>query len=247
MAYNSALANWEFAKGTIMAYNNVVISEGALPEAVQVRAVEHERQRSLALTLRERPAQRAYTPQPYGQGTQELPGVYTNTPNSLQNLPSLPTMFGDRPGLSDGMTSSAPASGGRNLVPATPAVSRPGTMPNALPVLNDHGQVGSLPAVTEGGRPATAPSSVKTEMFAALERAQQRVFPDAVTLPIMVTGATDSAQLRAKGVEAYGLGNMATEDDRTRVHGNDERTSIEGLGKFVELMWWAVTDVAAKK
>ena len=97
------------------------------------------------------------------------------------------------------------------------------------------------------GRPATPPTRVDTEMFAAIERAQQRVFPGAITLPTMGTGATDSAQLRAKGVQAYGLGTVATDDDRRRVHGNDERINLEGLGKFVELIWWAVTDVATSK
>src|SRR6185503_16878484 len=50
-------------------------------------------------------------------------------------------------------------------------------------------------------RPATPPSKIDTEMFAALERAQKKMFPSAATLPTMVTGATDSAQLRAKGVQ----------------------------------------------
>lgn len=97
------------------------------------------------------------------------------------------------------------------------------------------------------GRPATAPSGLETEMFAALERSQKRVFPDAVTLPMMLTGATDSAQLRAKGVQAYGIGSMATEEESARVHGNDERLSIEGLGKFLEFAYWAIVDVAAAK
>lgn len=52
--YNIALAGFEFAKGTIQQHNNVVISEGPLPQCAQVRAVEHERERSKALVLRER-------------------------------------------------------------------------------------------------------------------------------------------------------------------------------------------------
>jgi hypothetical protein len=84
-------------------------------------------------------------------------------------------------------------------------------------------------------------------MFAALERAQQKTFPGVVTLPVMLTGATDSAQLRQKGAQAYGLGSVATDQDRARVHGNDERLSIEGLGKFVEFLYRAVTDVAAAR
>ncbi len=97
-----------------------------------------------------------------------------------------------------------------------------------------------------GGRPVTAPSRLDSEMFRALERSQAAVFPGAATLPIMVTGATDSAQLRARGVQAYGLGSVASEDDRARVHGNDERVSVEGVGKFVEFIYKAVVDVAGR-
>ena len=53
--YNSSLAQMEYAKGTLLKRNNVVIGEGALPCCAQVRAVEHERERSKALVLRERP------------------------------------------------------------------------------------------------------------------------------------------------------------------------------------------------
>jgi outer membrane protein TolC len=52
--YNSALARFEYAKGTIMQHDNVVISEAGLPQCAQVRAVEHERERSKAIVLRER-------------------------------------------------------------------------------------------------------------------------------------------------------------------------------------------------
>ena len=99
----------------------------------------------------------------------------------------------------------------------------------------------------EGGRPTGTPSRHDTEMFAALERSQQRMFPGAVTLPMMVVGATDSAQLRAKGVQAYGVGNIYGEKELTGMHGNDERLSIRNLGRFIEFIWNAVTDVAAAK
>jgi outer membrane protein TolC len=53
VAYNNTLASFEFAKGTIQQHNNVVISDGPLPECAQVRAVEHERQRALGLVARQ--------------------------------------------------------------------------------------------------------------------------------------------------------------------------------------------------
>jgi outer membrane protein TolC len=52
--YNNALASWEFAKGTIMQHDNIIIGEGPLPKCAQVRAVDHERQRTAALVFHER-------------------------------------------------------------------------------------------------------------------------------------------------------------------------------------------------
>jgi hypothetical protein len=40
---------------------------------------------------------------------------------------------------------------------------------------------------------------------------------------------------------------MTSDDDSARVHGNDERLSVAGLGRFLEYVWWAVVDVAAAK
>jgi hypothetical protein len=73
------------------------------------------------------------------------------------------------------------------------------------------------------------------------------MFPGAQTLPVMLTGATDSAQLRAKGVQAYGIGSVMTEEEGNRFHGNDERLSVAGLRTFLEYVWLAVNEVAASK
>ena len=96
-------------------------------------------------------------------------------------------------------------------------------------------------------RTETQVPPLSSEMFRSLEKAQAAVYPTSITLPEMVTGATDSAQLRAKGVQAYGVDSPTSEDDQSRMHGNDERLWIEGLGKFVEFLYRAVTDVAAAK
>jgi acetylornithine deacetylase/succinyl-diaminopimelate desuccinylase-like protein len=113
-------------------------------------------------------------------------------------------------------------------------------------VINDP-EVEIVRADKSNDRPAGAPSSIRSEMFQALERAQAKVYPGAVTLPTMGTGATDSAQLRAKGAQAYGIGAPASDDDALRVHGNDERMRLDGMGKFMEYLYSAVTDVAAAK
>ena len=91
-------------------------------------------------------------------------------------------------------------------------------------------------------RPAAPPSRLDSEMFLALERVQREMFPDAVTLPTMLVAATDSAQLRANGVQAYGVGMLR--DDLSGVHGTDERLSVEGLGLFIEYLYRVVVEVA---
>jgi acetylornithine deacetylase/succinyl-diaminopimelate desuccinylase-like protein len=95
--------------------------------------------------------------------------------------------------------------------------------------------------------PASPASPLDSAMFQALEKAQTILFPGAVTLPMMSTGGTDAAHLRAKGVPSYGIGPVVTEEDGSRMHGNDERLAVEGLGKFVEFLYRAVVEVAAAR
>jgi acetylornithine deacetylase/succinyl-diaminopimelate desuccinylase-like protein len=102
-------------------------------------------------------------------------------------------------------------------------------------------------AENANARPATAPSGLDTDGFQALERAAQKVFPGAPTVPIMQVGATDSAQLRAKGVQAYDIGTVLSLEDLKRIHGNDERIQIAGFGKFVQFLFTATLDLAGAK
>lgn len=93
------------------------------------------------------------------------------------------------------------------------------------------------------GRPVSPPMPIGSELFRALENAQAAVFPEGITVPMMLTGATDSAQLRAAGVLTYGIGPVMG-DEGILAHGNDERVSIEGIGQFVEFLHHVVREVA---
>ena len=73
------------------------------------------------------------------------------------------------------------------------------------------------------------------------------MFPGAITMPSMLTGATDMAQLRGKGVSCYGIGPIVDENDRVgAAHTDDERLAETSLYKLVEYMWNAVMAVSAK-
>jgi len=100
-----------------------------------------------------------------------------------------------------------------------------------------------------GGRPASPPSRLDSDMFRALERTQRRLYPGAITVPGMVTGATDLAQLRAKGVQAYGIGPRFDEAEFAEHgwHSDVERLSEDSLHGLVQFLWYGVLDVAATK
>lgn len=114
-------------------------------------------------------------------------------------------------------------------------------------VIND----ANIEIVPEGVyRPASSPSSIDNEMFGALEAATERLFPGAVTIPTMLTGATDMAQIRALGTQCYGFGPVEREEDLTGgggAHGDDERILESSLLPLVQYLWYAVVEVAASK
>ncbi|HTS30208.1 MAG TPA: M20/M25/M40 family metallo-hydrolase [Bryobacteraceae bacterium] len=99
-----------------------------------------------------------------------------------------------------------------------------------------------------GGREPGAPSRIDSVMFRAFEAAQKTMYPGAITLPTMLTGATDNAQLRAKGVQAYGFGPIIDEKEVAGgggAHGDDERLRESSLYSEVEFIWRSVLPVVS--
>ena len=78
---------------------------------------------------------------------------------------------------------------------------------------------------------------------------EERSIPGATVLPSMSTGASDQAQLRAKGIQSYGIGPASTESDATDypAHGDVERLAESSLYPFVQYVWNVVTTIAAHK
>lgn len=103
--------------------------------------------------------------------------------------------------------------------------------------------------ISENLRPAGTPSRLDTEMYRALETVSRRMYPGVVVMPTMSTGATDMAQLRAKGVQSYGIGPAVTDSDNTNYgsHSDVERLLESSLYQFVEFTWNATMEVSAPK
>lgn len=98
-------------------------------------------------------------------------------------------------------------------------------------------------------RPPSPVSRLDTEMYRVMERVAKDVYPGAAVLPSMSTGASDQAQLRAKGIPSYGIGPASTEADSLNypAHGDVERLAESSLYPFVQYVWKVVTAVAAHK
>ena len=90
----------------------------------------------------------------------------------------------------------------------------------------------------------TPASSFKTPMSTAIADAVKELDPLMVTVPYLSTGATDSARLRALGMQAYGiLPFPMAQDDEDRMHGNDERIPLASLEFGTKLIYGAMVRV----
>jgi acetylornithine deacetylase/succinyl-diaminopimelate desuccinylase-like protein len=83
--------------------------------------------------------------------------------------------------------------------------------------------------------PATEPSSLTSPLYKAMEQVFREAMPNALVVPFLMRGTTDGAFLRAKGMAVYGVP-LFRKDGELRMHGNDERISIENLRSGTNLL-----------
>jgi acetylornithine deacetylase/succinyl-diaminopimelate desuccinylase-like protein len=84
-------------------------------------------------------------------------------------------------------------------------------------------------------KPDRSPSSpADGEAWNAIEKIVARDFPGALVVPSMTAGGTDSRMLRMRGVPAYGFVPIVLDEkESARVHGVDERLSVENLDRGI--------------
>ncbi|NJD62071.1 MAG: M20/M25/M40 family metallo-hydrolase, partial [Deltaproteobacteria bacterium] len=79
--------------------------------------------------------------------------------------------------------------------------------------------------------------SPRGPLFDAVEDAVRTVHPDAVMVPYLSTGFTDSRFFRAVGVETYGLMPvLMAREDMGRIHGVDEKIPTAGIAEMTAAM-----------
>jgi acetylornithine deacetylase/succinyl-diaminopimelate desuccinylase-like protein len=95
---------------------------------------------------------------------------------------------------------------------------------------------------------AAPSSSLDSALFKSIQQASNEVFPQAPVIPMMSPEATDSADLRLRNVQAYGLLPFPlTEEDALRMHADNERIPISSFNKGIEYLYRIVFDFAGAK
>ena len=95
-------------------------------------------------------------------------------------------------------------------------------------------------------RPPGAAAKLDSEPFKAIAAANSRIY-NVPTLPTMSTFATDMAQLRAKGMQCYGIGPAIDLEDGPKgfgMHSDQERLLESELYRFVRFNYEVVVDLA---
>jgi acetylornithine deacetylase/succinyl-diaminopimelate desuccinylase-like protein len=99
-------------------------------------------------------------------------------------------------------------------------------------------------AVTDRGEDSPA-SDFHSPIFTAIRESAQALDPSLTVVPYLSTGATDSARLRAWGMQAFGLLPFPmNQDDEDRMHGNEERIPLASLDFGTRMIYGAVLRVA---
>jgi acetylornithine deacetylase/succinyl-diaminopimelate desuccinylase-like protein len=127
----------------------------------------------------------------------------------------------------------------------------PGTDPNQIVTdferIIDDSAVSVRLSTPSSGPSRVQASSEDTDLYRALERAARATFPGAEVTPYLFQAGTDAGAWRNRGVPVYGIYPYPITDDQlTRMHGNDENVSVEALQLGTELIFKTLVDVAAK-
>jgi acetylornithine deacetylase/succinyl-diaminopimelate desuccinylase-like protein len=127
----------------------------------------------------------------------------------------------------------------------------PGTDPQA--VLRDLTSVIDDPAVTvrlvnpSQTASRVGASSQDTDLYRALAASAKTTFAGAQVTPYLFQAGTDAGAWRSRGVPVYGIYPYPiTPEELTRMHGNDERVSIESLRLGTEWVFNTLVAVAGK-
>jgi acetylornithine deacetylase/succinyl-diaminopimelate desuccinylase-like protein len=88
------------------------------------------------------------------------------------------------------------------------------------------------------------PPPLNKEVFDALHKITEQMWPGTPVIPEMETGASDSKATIAAGIPTYGFCGMGIDEDDDRAHGKDERLGVESYFTGVEFTYLYLKQLA---
>jgi acetylornithine deacetylase/succinyl-diaminopimelate desuccinylase-like protein len=89
------------------------------------------------------------------------------------------------------------------------------------------------------------PSALRPDLMQPIERLVKEMWPGAVVVPEMSTGATDGLFTRRAGIPTYGVSAVFDEIGDIRAHGRDERIGVEAYHRAAEFWYQLVKTLAS--
>jgi acetylornithine deacetylase/succinyl-diaminopimelate desuccinylase-like protein len=126
----------------------------------------------------------------------------------------------------------------------------PGSDPRALVETLRRVIADSTIELSIGNRTAsTIPeSSENTDLYRALVKSAKAQWPEAEVTPYLFQAGTDAGAWRSRNVPVYGIYPYPIDaDELTRMHGNDEKVSVQSLKEGTEMIFRMLLEVARRR
>jgi acetylornithine deacetylase/succinyl-diaminopimelate desuccinylase-like protein len=88
------------------------------------------------------------------------------------------------------------------------------------------------------------PSPLRPDVMSAIESLTKTMFPGAIVVPVMSTGATDGLYLRNGEIPTYGVDGTFGDIDDVRAHGRDERVGVKQFFEGLEFQYRLIKELA---
>jgi acetylornithine deacetylase/succinyl-diaminopimelate desuccinylase-like protein len=88
------------------------------------------------------------------------------------------------------------------------------------------------------------PSPLRPDVMSVVESLTKEMFPTAIVVPVMSTGATDGLFLRNGEIPTYGVDGTFGDIDDVRAHGRDERVGVKQFFEGLEFQYRLIKALA---
>jgi acetylornithine deacetylase/succinyl-diaminopimelate desuccinylase-like protein len=97
-----------------------------------------------------------------------------------------------------------------------------------------------------GDAQPSRPSSLRPDVFEAVDALTKELYPGVIVIPVMGTGATDGLFLRNAEIPTFGVSGTFGDMDDVRAHGRDERIGVKQFFEGLEFHYRLIKMLAGK-